>query len=68
LIKIPDSISSCCYETVVKILQTSNGATKAIYGGTRKVNSLKNFETVVNISELQTGSEVNLISLVKCLL
>ena len=48
-------MSSCYYEAVVKITVTSSGDTKAIYGGTRKINPLKNFETIVNINEFQIG-------------
>ena len=61
-------MSSCYYEAVVKITVSSSGDSRAIYGGTRKINPQKNFETIVNINELQIGQEVDMLSLIKILL
>ena len=53
---------------MIKITVLNSGDTKAIYGGTRKINPQKNFETIVNINELQIGQEIDVLKLIKTLL
>ena len=56
------------YETLVRVVELDNGNLTAYYGGTRKINPHKNFETVVNIPKFDVGQEVNLRLLAKTLL
>ena len=65
---MPDAMLNCYIEALVKVTESSTGGFRAIYGGTRKVNPQKNFETVVNISNFKVGEEVEMLSLIKTLL
>ena len=68
-IQVPDvAATGSYYEAFVRIVELDNGNIQALYGGTRKINPHKNFETVVTIPKFEVGQEVNLRALAKTLL
>lgn len=68
-LQVPDiAASGSYYEALVRIVELENGNISAFYGGTRKINPHKNFETVVNIPKFEVGQEVNIRALAKTLL
>ena len=68
-LQVPDiAASGSYYEALVRIIELDNGSILAYYGGTRKINPLKNFETVVNIPKFEVGQEVDVRALTKALL
>ena len=55
-IQVPDvATSGSYYEAFVRIVELENGKIQALYGGTRKINPHKNFETVVSIPKFEVG-------------